>query len=587
MIKVSPPGVRPVALALTLIVVLGAAVCSAQIVDSGRISGTVQDSSGGVIANADVVFRNDATGLTDRTATNGDGLFVSQPLAPAEYSVAVEQPGFAKVIQHVHLEVGQRASITLILSPGKASETVNVEANAAFLGTETSTLSNLRTEHAVENLPLDGRNFAELVDLSAGVSPAQSQVSTVALSAVRGETSYSVNGLRPEENNYLLDGISDTENHNGLGIVLFPPLDAVEEFREETSGADARYGRGGGGTINLVFKSGTDQFHGDLFEFLRNSDLDAKNFFDKRKPPFKMNQFGVTFGGPLLGRRNPKTFFFVDYQGTRTDQGLTYISTVPTALERTGNFSALPQQIYNPLTTVQAANGTYSRTPFAGNIIPSGQISQVGQNLINLYPLPNLPGFANNYLYQPTRTLVEDEYDGRVDHRFSDKDSSFLRYSHARDNIYQPGPLPAPAVGGAISGLSREPSDQAVLSENHVFSSTAINTARVGWSRVGINSTDANAGQALATQVGIPGSNVPGNPLTDGLPMIPVTGAATLGSYGNLPATIVSNNYQVDDSVSLIRGRHTFTFGGELQRRQYNIFQTANLRGTMSFTTAY
>ncbi|MGD0617123.1 MAG: carboxypeptidase regulatory-like domain-containing protein [Bryobacteraceae bacterium] len=584
---VSLSGRRAALTLFALIVVFGAAVCFAQIVDSGRISGTVQDSSGGVIANAGVLLQNDATGLTDKAVTNGEGLFVSQPLPPAEYSVVVAQSGFARVVQHVHLEVGQRASITLVLTPGKASETVNVEANAPLLGTETSTLSNLRTETAVQNLPLDGRNFAELVDLSAGVVPAQSQAPSVALSAVRGETSYSVNGLRPEENNYLLDGISDSENHNGLGIVLFPPLDAVEEFREETSVADARYGRGGGGTINLVFKSGTDQFHGDLFEFLRNSDLDAKNFFDKQKPPFKMNQFGGTFGGPLLGRHNPKTFFFVDYQGTRMDQGLTYISTVPTAAERQGNFSALPQQIYNPLTTVQAPNGTYSRAPFAGNIIPSGLISQVGQNLINLYPLPNLPGFANNYLYQPTRTLDEDEVDGRVDHRFSDKDGSFLRYSHARDNIFQPGPLPAPAVGGAISGLSREPSDQAVLTENHIFSATAINTARVGWSRVDIDSTDANAGQTLATQVGIPGSNVPGNPLTDGLPMIPVTGAATLGSYGNLPATIVSNNYQVDDSVSLIRGRHTFTFGVESQRRQYNLFQTANLRGTMSFTTAY
>ena len=560
----------------------------AQIVDTAVISGLVKDSSGGAIVNADVSLRNAATGLESKTTSNEDGLYVSPPLKPGDYDVVVKVPGFDTVVQHVRLEVAQRKEIDVVLAPGKTTQVINVQESTMQIDTQNSTLSNLRTQTAVRNLPLNSRNFAQLLALAAGVAPAQSQITgTVALSAVRGSTSYSVNGLRLEENHYLLDGISDNENHNGLGIVLFPPLDAVEEFRVETSVADARFGRGGGGTVNLVFKSGTDQFHGDLFEFLRNSDLDARNFFDKNLPGFRMNQFGGTIGGPLGPRKNAKTFFFADYQGTRTRQGLTYVSTVPTPAFRQGDFAAAPQKIYDPLTQVALPAGGYSRSQFAGNIIPADRIDPVGQNIMNLYPLPNLPGIANNFRYTPTRWLTEDEFDGRADHTFSDKDSAFVRYSHARDDIFQPGPLPAPAVGGVISGLSLEPSNQAVLSETHLISPTTINTARFGWSRIDINSTDANAGQDLATQIGIPGSNVPGDPATDGLPVINITGAQALGSFGNLPAIVVTNNYQWDDDVTLIRGRHSLNVGGEFMRLQYNVFQTANLRGTLNFTTAY
>jgi outer membrane receptor protein involved in Fe transport len=231
--------------------------------------------------------------------------------------------------------------------------------------------------------------------------------------------------------------------------------------------------------------------------------------------------------------------------------------------------------------------GGFERSPFPDNTIPANRIDPVGQNLINLYPLPNLPGIANNFLYNPTRTLSENEFDVRIDHTFSEKDNGFFRYSQAHDNIYQPGPLPTPAVGGVISGLSREPSYQAVLNEAHGFSPSTINTARFGWSRIDINSLDANAGQPLASEVGIPGSNVPGDAFTDGLPLIPITGAQALGSLGNLPAIVVSNNYQWDDDLTLIRGRHTLEVGGEFIRLQYNVFQTSNLRGTLNFTTAY
>jgi hypothetical protein len=570
-----------------VVVFLLAAIAAFSQVDAARIAGLVRDGSGSIVSAAQVAFRNRDTGWAEKVVTNGDGLYVSPPLAPGDYEVEIVAPGFAPVVQNLRLEVAQRASVDVSLKPGAVKEVVNVEAAAAEVSADTSTLSNLRTETSVKNLPLNGRNFAELMGLTAGVTPAQSQITgSIPLSQVRGETGYSVNGLRLEDNHFLLDGISDNENHNGLGIILFPPLDAVQEFREETSVPDARYGRGGGGTVNLVFKSGTEQFHGDIFEYLRNSDLDAKNYFDKSKPPFHMNQFGGTLGGPL-GGKDSKTYFFVDYQGDRVAQGLTSLSTVPVVAFRNGDFSSAAQQIFDPTTTVQNANGTYSRTPFPGNKIPAAQLNAVGQNLINLYPEPNEPGLVNNYLYQPTRTVVSDEFDIKIDHRFSDRNYAFARYSRARDDIYQPGTLPTPAVGGSISGYSAEPSQQAVVSDNHIFSPTLVNNFRAGWSRIAINSQDLNAGQQLGNQLGIPGSNVAGNPLTYGAPYVTVTGAATLGSYGNTPAIIISNNYQYDDSVSLVRGRHTIQIGAEFQRLQYNVFQTLNERGTLNFTTAY
>jgi hypothetical protein len=565
-----------------------AATAWGQNVDTGRITGEVHDISGAVVHAAQVSLKNTGTGQTSQTVTDTNGLFVSPPLAPGEYEVEVQVPGFNTERQHLTLEVAQRAALTIALSPGSTSNTVDVEASGAILEAESTTLSNVRTEMAVENLPLDGRNFANLMGLTDGATPAQTQITgQMALSEVRGATGYSVNGLRMEENHILLDGISDSENHNGLGIVIFPPLDAIEEFREETSVPDARYGRGGGGTVNLVFKSGTAKFHGEAFEYLRNSDFDARNFFDKSTiAPFKNNQFGGTFGGPLERGADPKTFFFADYQGTRTRQGLTFIDTVPTAAYREGDFAGAPQTIYNPATTTASGAG-YTRSAFVGNVIPPSMINPVSSNLINLYPLPNLPGAANNFLYSPVRSVNENEYDARVDHRFSDADNGFLRYSQATDLIYQPGPLPAPAVGGVISGTSQEPSNQAVLTENHVFSPAFVNTARVGWSRIAITTSDANAGNPLASKLGIPGSNVPGDPLTDGLPLVTIAGATTLGSAGNLPAIIVTNNYQLDDNVSISKGKHTIQIGGQFQRLQYNLFQVGNLRGTMGFTTAF
>ena len=558
----------------------------AQIVETGTITGVVRDNSGAVVAKAQVSIRNTATGIANSTVTDSQGLYVSPPLDPGDYTVEFESAGFVKVQEHVRLEVGQRVAADVLLVVGNAAtQTVTVEATNELLESETSTVSNLRTEEAVKDLPLNGRNFSELVGLGAGVVPAQTQIASIPYAQQRGPSSYAFNGLRYQENRLLLDGIGDNENHNGLGVVIFPPIDAVQEFSEETADADARYGRGNAGTINLIYKSGTNRYHGEVFEFLRNSALDAKNYFDTAtKPGFRMNEFGASFGGPLFTEDNPKTFFFADYSGQRTRQGLTDVSTVPDfKLTPTGyDFSAYSQTIKNPTTGIAYAN----------NFIPLSDVNLTGANILKLYQKyasPNVPGAttANNFLFNPERSVTEDAFDVKVDHQFSDADSAFIRYSQARDSISQPGILPVPLVGAIICGPAQDPAHQAVISETHIFTPTTINSARFGWSRFFVFAQNWDAGLNLPTQLGIPGVEVAGNPSSDGLPVMTFAGDTSVGDAGNSPTQIGTNNYQWDDNVNLVRGKHSIDVGIEVVRLQYNMFQTADEHGLLSFGTVY
>lgn len=555
-------------------------------VEKGVITGQVKDASGAVIGQAHVTLKNTATSIVTETSSDGQGIFVSPPLTPGDYNVQVDASGFKGVLKHVRLEVAQRISADFVLTIGAATETVEVESTTVQFDTDTSTVSNLRTQEAVRNLPLNGRNFTELLGLGAGVVPGQSQLAgSIPYAQQRGPSAYVINGQRLTDNRFLLDGIGDNENHNGLGVIIFPPIDAVEEFREETTDADARYGRAAGGIINVVFKSGGDHYHGEVFNFLRNSALDAKNYFDSAKPGFRLNSFGVTFGGPLWHPRNPRTFFFADYAGQRTSQGLTYISTVPVwGPKGVGDLSLYATAIKDPVTGIA----------FPGKIVPSSYLSSaqsaVGQKIIALYTTysaPNIAGttIANNYRYTPQRIDNSNAYDVKVDHQFSQADNGFIRFSHSYDNILQPGLLPTPLVGANICGPAQQPAYQAVLSETHIFSPTLLNTARFGWSRIFIDAKNFDQGLGLSTTLGIPGVIQPGDVAnTDGLPVLATSGLASIGDAANSPAQIGTNNYQTNDNVSWLRGKHSFDFGVEIVRLQYNMFQTAAEHGTMSFT---
>jgi hypothetical protein len=584
--------------------ILLASSLSAQILETGTITGVVADNSGAVIPNAQVVLRNAATGLTTNLTTDSQGLYVSPPLNPGNYDVDVNVPGFSKVVEHARLEVGQRLAANVALTVGAAAETVEVQDTGAVLQTESSSVGNLRTEEAVRDLPLNGRNFSELFSLGAGVVSTTTQGSSIAYTAQRGPSYFAINGSRPQENRTLLDGIGDQENHNSMAAV-FPPIDAIQEFSEETQDADARYGRGNGGTINVVIKSGTDKYHGDVFEFLRNTALDSRNYFNTpipgpagEKAPLRQNEFGATFGGPLFYKqKNPRTFFFADYAGKRFAQGQTDLESVPVVnitsagYDLTNYFNQNPSLVIkNPLNK----NITYTKT---NPIIPANTagLDQTGINVLNFYQKyaqPNYGGtnaVANNFFYAPLLIINEDNFDVKIDHQFSEKDSGFVRYSQGHDIFSQPGVLPNPLVGDVICGPASDPAHQSVLSETHIFSPTTINTTRFGWTRFFVYAKNWDAGLQLASpsNLNIPGVINSSNPLTDGLPVMTFSGFTPIGDAGNSPTNIGTNNYQWDDDLTLVRGKHSLDLGFDLIRLQYNMFQTGAEHGSEGYATRY
>jgi hypothetical protein len=593
-------------IATAIVLLLAGLRAHGQAVEKGIITGLVNDSSGAVVSGARVSLYNIATDLTTDTTTNGQGLFVSPPLDPGDYDVQIKAQGFKSVHQSVNLVVGQRFSANVVLPIGTSSETVEVQDNAATLQTESSTIENLRTEDAVKDLPLNGRSFAGLVGLGAGAVPAHTQIQNIPYTQQRGDTSFAFNGLRYQENRLLLDGIGDNENHNGLAVVIFPPIDAIQEFSEETTDADARYGRGNGGTVNLVYKSGTAHFHGGAFEFLRNDALNARNYFATTiKPVLRQNEYGVTFGGPVFFKQaNPKTFFFADYNGQRLSQGIINIDTVPyyTLTSAGYDFSSYPSTLKptpkNPNPTIsnpKTGKVYYDYLGTISNPIPQDElgIDRTGATVLNFYnkyAVPNrtVQGLtASNFLFIASKTVEENAFDVKVNHTFSDKDNGFLRYSQSRDHISQPGQLPNPLVGNLISGPAENPAYQSVLSETHVISPSLINTARFGWSRFFIEARNWDAGLNLPTKLGIPGVLIAGDPRSDGLPIFSFSGATPIGDNGNNPTQIGTNNYQTDDNVNWIHGKHSVDFGAEFIRLQYNMFQTSAEHGSATYTGIY
>lgn len=562
-------------------------------IDTGTFTGVVRDSSGAVLAQAQVTITNEGTGQKTELTTNSSGIYASGPLRPGTYRIEVQAKGFANNAKRVPLDVNEHPAVDFRLEVGAVRQDLTVVDELPVLQTESATLSDVRTERAVKDLPLNGRNFTQLIQLSAGAIPAMSQVAGLQVVQKRGVPDISVNGSRHWQNNILIEGISDMENHNGNGILMYPSVDAIQEFRVESSVADVQSGRGGGGTINLVYKSGTKDFHGGVYWFLRNSALDAKNFFDRANtpiPPFKMNQFGVFVGGPLIPRSNPKTFFFFNYEGNRMRQSQTYISSVPTVAYRRGDFSSYSRKIYDPLTQRQTATGGFIRDPFPDNIIPAGRLDPVGLNLLNLYPLPNLgSGESNNFLLNPLRPNDGDRYDIKVDQIISNNDTMFVRFSRGADTLVEPSYLGFPAVGAgpSVPGTADQPVSQIVASETHLFAPTVINEFRAGWTRLNLHQLPLTWGENITSDLGFPGVNDPGDPYTSGLAIFNIANITGLGDSGYSPAILVSDNIQVGDTLNYIHGRHAFKFGGEFQRRRYNALQSNMFRGSMSISGGY
>src|SRR5450432_3032691 len=392
---------------------------------TGSIVGLVTDTTGAAVPNASVTVTRVDTGNATKTTTNISGNYVVTPLQAGPYSVTVEAQGFKKSVSGgITLNLQDRLAVNVSLEVGQITETVEVQGTAALLQTDTSYLGQVVDSQKIVDLPLNGRFFTRLAVLTAGAAPTAP--------GARDERTggFSANGVRPYQNNYLLDGIDNNslseDLTNEASFVVGPSPDAIQEFRVQTNSMSAEFGRSGGAVLNVTIKNGTNEFHGSVFEFLRNSKLDAKNFFDPPTgptPPFKQNQFGASAGGPVWIPRayngKNRTFFFVDYQGTRIRTSDTFLATVAPVAWRTGNFSGF-NTIFDPNTTVTQSNGSVTRQPFANNQIPLSRFDPAALKLIALMPSPNVPGsvtstgVANNYLTNPVEPDQFDQGDVRI-----------------------------------------------------------------------------------------------------------------------------------------------------------------------------
>lgn len=547
-------------------------------VDTGVLTGVIHDKAGAVISAAKVTIRNAGTNTQIELVTNHDGIFVSPPLPSGNYRVEVTQPGFRPTARVLPLNVSERISVDFVLELGAVNESVTVQELAPILQTETTTISTQRSEQEIKSIPINSRNFAELVRFTPGVVPGQAVKLNLALSQQRGNVSNAVNGSGFGDNNYLVDGLQNNNNHQGWGLINYPEFEAMEQYRIDTSVPDARFGRSGG-TVQVGYKSGTSQFHGVLFEFLRNSTLDARNFFAVgEKPSLKRNMFGGTLGGPI----NSKTFFFVSYEGQRSRQGLTFLTTVPTAGMRGGDFGELlagarPFRIFDPLT--QRGN---VRDPFANNVIPTARLNPTSRRLMDLYPTPNQTGIASNYLLNPSDTRDSDQGSVKIDRELNSGSRAYFRLTRGRSNFLNTralGPQASPYIDVSV------PVTQGVLSHTHVISPRLVNQARFGISREPIRSIELNGGTKTAEEYGIQNVNI--DELTLGLPAFAINGFETLGAKDNIPAIIVSQNTEYSDNLDAIFNKHSLKIGFNVVFRQTNAHQAGFTRGQFQFSTLY
>jgi len=504
-------------------------------VENAIIVGTVSDQSRAGVPAATVIIKSNDTGASLTFTTDATGQYASPPLRPGSYAVSATKDGFQPAVQAVRLDVNQHARINLELAVRSIEESAVVSAEAPLVETQSAALGNVRTTRAVNDLPLNGRNFVQLFHIASGVVPVGGGP-TLGPSASNqmGVMGGSVNGARPSNNDFRFDGIQSQDTDQNV-LVLIPSPDAIQEFKVQTNAMDASFGRNGGATVNLVIKSGSNVVQGTLFEFVRNSALDAKNFFDSPTDPipqFRLNQFGGSMGGPV---RRDRTFFFGDYQGTRIRQAQTFVSSVPIEAFRRGDFSSLPLRIFDPATTRPDPNapGRVTRDPFPGNKIPQDRWSATGKALVDLYPLPNRPGIVDNFLFNPIRTSNTDQFDVRIDKRIGDAGSVFGRYSLSNLNGFNPSFLPAPALGAGPSfpGYNNTRGQQLVLGFMRPLLTRLMYEARFGFSRLYLTNRGELAGTDLATQVGIPGINV--DPTFSGLGPISVSGFRGLGEAGS------------------------------------------------------
>lgn len=546
---------------------------------TGSIRGTIVDASGATVQGASVSAIQAETGLTRSAVSDRSGEYLILELPVGHYSIKATAKGFETYIQQgIVLDVNETATVPLRLAVGAETLKLEVQADAQLIQSTVSSLGKTVTQRDILDLPLNGRNFSQLGLLQPGVVPLTPGLAEAG-GSLRDGQAYAVNGQRPESNNFLIDGAN---NFNGVdgGFVLKPPLDAISEFKILTHNANAEFGDALGSTTNIITRSGTNRFHGSLWEFARNDAFDATNYFASSTEPLKQNQFGATFGGPI---RKDKTFFFGYYEGFRNRQGETQGSTVPSLAERQGNFGQLCPEGFNGSgmcnnPTHQLFN-IFANAPLPYNQLPF--INPLSQSLLSLFPEPN----SGTNIYNATETLHDDsdQFGLRVDHYLTSSDTLNFRYMFSNGTRLDPLSTAGASVPGFPVGEDHR-AQNFVAQETHTFSPNLIGVGRISYLRDKFL-VDEHLNHQSPASFGFQYS--PSLDSAVGPPFVQVNGYTTVGDPITGPRNTYENAYDVSGSVSWIRGRHDVKFGGGYQHLNVNALQGIATNGFFVFDPGF
>ncbi len=569
-----------------LLLSLFAAALAAQ-VDVGAISGVVSDSTGAVIPGVKIVITHEETNLQTTLTTNAAGFYSAPALRSGKYRISAATAGFrTETRTGLELRVQEHLEIDFRLQLSATASEITVSAAAPLLESQTSSLGQVVEERTITDLPLNGRNFIQLATLSAGTLPS---------TRTAERDNFIANGARAIQNSYLLDGVENKNKILGFdrsaAQIIQPVIDAIQEFKVQTSTFSAEFGQAAGGVVNVSLKSGANDLHGSAFEFLRNSRLDARPYFQPPgggRPLFIQNQFGATLGGPI---RKDAAFFFVSWQRTREVNAAPQIGSVPTQALREGNFGSA--RIFDPATTRANPGGSgFVRDPFPNSQVPRNRWDPVAARLAALYPPQNLAGIVRNHFYNPKERLKNDQVNARSDHKLGGRDTLFGRVSLSGNENALPATLPEPANDNSVA----KPTAQSVAaSETHTFRSITLNEFRFAFVRTRLQ--QRTIAPRRFEEFGIRGTFQ--DPAIRGLPTFAITGLSTLGTVapGNLPIPATgSNNQPIDkwgrvfqflDNVSWVRHRHTVKFGADIQQVTLFGFVTLAARPSFNFNGVY
>jgi hypothetical protein len=600
---------RPVTVLVSLATVLLGQAAHAE------LSGVVTDDRGAALANASITAVHTATGYAARTISNEAGAYFLTGLRPGQYTISYSAAGFSRQKRTAtQLTTGEKIRIDVALEVGNVDDVVTITSDASLLRTESGSLGQVIPNRRIVDLPLNGRNFLSLITLVPGAAAPPPTAS--------GPSLPRINGGRPRVNEFLYDGISALQPEPGQ-VVFNPIIDAIHEFKVETNSPAAEFGRFNGGVVNLTTRSGSNDFHGTVFEFFRNEALNARNLFapatnaSPGKPRFRRNQYGFAVGGPVI---REKTFFFGDFQGTRQSIGRVLTSNVPTLAQRDGDFSEnLGAALFLQTTTsggtttvsatttntgvpinVVATNGSAiqarvgqifrigDRRAYLNNLVPLSDFDPAARKLLDRYPLPTSTGAANNYRRLGDEGTDQDQFDIRLDHYLSDRSQIFGRLSLFNEDATPVTPLPDGSGSITSGALAKQKSRgyQAVGNYTATFASRFVNELRFGYTRRSIDRTALLLDGPPSKSLGIPG--IPENSaFRNELPTFTIAGLQQLGPSANTDSLFNTAVIQVFDSVGWQQGRHSLKFGVDYRGQRLNVLQPPSPTGTFNFTAPF